>query len=285
MPYETIISCADLMTHLHTPGWVIIDCRFDLARPEWGEEEYRKLHIPSAVYANTDTVLSGPKAPALGRHPLPEPNTFLASMSRLGIDSDTQVVVYDASQGSFSSRLWFLLRFYGHTKVAVLDGSFTEWIKQGLQLESGQETNSPKIFTGSPHQEWIVSTNEVEQNLHKADWLMIDARAAERYSGNLETIDPVAGHIPGAVNRFWGLNLTKDGLFLPPETLRTQFSDLTKGFAPARTVVYCGSGVTSTHHLLALAIAGLPQARLYAGSWSKWIRDPNHPIIQKETSW
>jgi thiosulfate/3-mercaptopyruvate sulfurtransferase len=285
MPFETIISCSDLLTHLHTSGWVIVDCRFDLAAPEWGEEEYRELHIPGAVYTNADNDLSGAKTPQTGRHPLPEPADFLATLSRLGIDNQTQVIVYDASQGSFASRLWFLLRFYGHTQVAVLDGSFTEWMKQGLPIESGWESNLPKVFIGSPHPEMIVTTSEVEQNLGKADWLLIDARAAERFSGKQETIDPVAGHIPGAVNRFWGQNLSKDGLFLPAETLKEQFSALTQGISPDKTVVYCGSGVTSAHHLVAAAIAGLPQPRLYAGSWSEWIRDPEHPIVQKETSW
>jgi Rhodanese-related sulfurtransferase len=285
MDYETIISCQELLAHLHQPGWVIVDCRFDLARPNWGEEEYRKGHIPGAVYASLDTELSGAKTPLTGRHPLPEPADFTATMSRLGIDEHTQVIVYDTAQGSFAARLWFLLRYYGHTSVAVLDGSLNEWGKLGLPLTSGWETDSPKHFSGAPHPQMIVTTQEIEQKLNQPDWLMIDARAAERYSGKTETIDPLAGHIPGAVNRFWGLNLDPNGLFLPAGDLKEQFEALTSGHRPQETVVYCGSGVTSTHHVLAAAIAGLPLPRLYAGSWSEWIRDPKHPIIQKETSW
>jgi thiosulfate/3-mercaptopyruvate sulfurtransferase len=166
-----------------------------------------------------------------------------------------------------------------------LDGSFTEWMKQELPISSGMETNPAKVFSGSPHLDWVVTTQEVENKLGQADWLMIDARAAERYSGKIETIDATAGHIPGAINRFWKLNLTQEGLFLPGETLKEQFQALIQGFTPENIAVYCGSGVTSTHDLLAAAIAGIPQPRLYVGSWSEWIRDPKHPIVQKETSW
>jgi thiosulfate/3-mercaptopyruvate sulfurtransferase len=285
MAYKTILSCADLYTNLQTKHWVIVDCRFDLTQPEWGEEEYRELHIPGAVYANLDTDLAGPKTPSTGRHPLPNPEDFLKTMSRLGIDEQTQVIAYDATAGSFAARLWFLLRFYGHTKVAVLDGGFSEWMKLGLPIVSGWDTNEARQFKGFPHLEWIVTTKEIEQNLHKPEWLLIDARAPERFSGKQEPIDSIAGHIPGAVNRFYGLNLAANGLFQPAETLKKQFSELTKGYTPEKTAVYCGSGVTSAHHLLAMAIADVPQPKLYAGSWSEWIRDPDHPITQKETSW
>ena len=285
MAYETIISCPDLFAHLNDKDWVIVDCRFDLADADWGETEYRELHIPGAVYADINKDLSSPITPESGRHPLPDPERFHESMTRLGVRSDTQVIAYDATSGSFAARLWFLLRMYGHNQVAVLDGGFSEWMKLGLPFSSGMETNPPGNFLGTPHMERIVSTHELEQVYTQPDWLLIDSRAPERYSGKSETIDVKAGHIPGAVNHFYGLNIDPNGLFFTPAKLRQQFLTLLKDFPPEKTIIYCGSGVTSAHNLLAMAIAGLPQPKLYNGSWSEWIRDPNHPIIQKETSW
>ena len=285
MEYTTILSCKELMANLQSRNWVIVDCRFDLTQPQWGEEEYRELHIPGAVYASVDLDLSGPKTAQTGRHPLPEPTAFLQTMSRLGIDSETQVVAYDTSSGSFAARLWFLLRLYGHFRTAVLDGDFSEWMKLKLPIESGGHTNQPKIYSGQPDLDQIITTTDIEKRLGNPDWLLIDARSPERFKGQQETIDPVAGHIPGAVNHFYGLDLAQNGLFLPAQTLRSQLEALTRGYPPEKTAVYCGSGVTSTHLLLAAAIAGLPQPRLYVGSWSEWIRNPAHPIVQKETSW
>lgn len=282
MPFDTIISAKDLFNNLNRPDWVFVDCRFDLADPSWGKEEYRALHIPGAVYAHTDEDLSGPKTQTSGRHPLPNPAEFCETMSRLGISNTTQVIVYDATSGSFAARLWFLLRFYGHTQVAVLDGGFTEWLKMNYPIETGENVNRRGNFTGVPDEKMIVTTPQVESAIGKDDWLLIDARAMERYTGAQETIDTKAGHIPGAINRFYGLNSNTEGTFRPSEALREEFTKITRGITSEKTIVYCGSGVTSTHHLLAMAIAGLPQPRLYAGSWSEWIRDPNHPIATGE---
>lgn len=278
MTYSTIISCEELSANISRKDWVIVDCRFDLTAPEWGHEEYEQLHIPGAVFADVDKDLSGKKTPLTGRHPLPEPLAFCSTMSRLGIGSQTQVIVYDATSGNFAARLWFLLKMYGHEKVALLDGGFPQWHKEGFPIESGENHNSPQVFSGVPDLSMIVSTKEIETYRSQADWLLIDARSAERFHGEQETIDPIAGHIPGAINRFYGLNLDSEGLFLPKEKLRSEFSELVKGFNPDHTVVYCGSGVTSCHHLVTMAHAGLPLPKLYAGSWSEWIRDPSHPI-------
>jgi thiosulfate/3-mercaptopyruvate sulfurtransferase len=285
MPFETVITCADLLPNLHAEDWVIIDCRFDLTQPDWGLIEYKELHIPGAVYASLDTDVASPRTSTSGRHPLPESSAFLLSMSRLGIDETSQVVVYDSTSNSFAARLWFLLKLYGHSRVAVLDGGFGEWMRQGLPIKSGIEENPQKSFRGIPKMDQIATTYDVEQVYRKPDWLIIDARSPERYSGLLETIDTVAGHIPGAVNRYYGLNLDLNGLFLPADNLRQQFETLTKGYRPENIIVYCGSGVTSTHHIIAMSIAGLHLPRLYVGSWSEWIRDPSHPIVQKATSW
>jgi thiosulfate/3-mercaptopyruvate sulfurtransferase len=285
MSFETLISCADLYSNLHKQDWVIVDCRFDLAQPDWGFSEYQVLHIPGTVYASLDTDLAAPITSVSGRHPLPEPAAFLSAMSRLGIDETTQVIVYDATSNSFAARLWFLLKLYGHANVAVLDGGFGEWLKLGLPSVSGIENNTPKSFHGTPQMEKVMTTRDVEAVYTQPDWLLIDARAPERFSGKQETIDFKAGHIPGAINRFYGLNLDSTGRFLPAEDLRKQFESLMQGYRPENVVVYCGSGVTSIHHLIAMSIAGLPLPRLYAGSWSEWIRNPDHPIVQKETSW
>ena len=280
MAFKTIISCHDLFKQINTENWVIIDCRFDLADTEWGEQEYRSLHIPGAIYAHLDHDLSGIKTPLTGRHPLPDSEVFCKTMSRFGIDKETQVIVYDATNGSYASRLWFLLRLYGHTKVALLDGGFAQWYKESLPIESGWCEKLPRHFTGQPDMDLVVSTNDVEAMIGKTDWLLVDARAPERFHGEQETIDTVAGHIPGAVNRFYGTNQGPEGLFLSADRLREEFNSLTKGIRPDHTAIYCGSGVTSCHHLVAMAIAGLPQPRLYAGSWSEWIRDPKRPIVQ-----
>jgi thiosulfate/3-mercaptopyruvate sulfurtransferase len=278
MAFDTIISCAELDKNLANPGWVLVDCRFDLAAPEWGFEEYQQLHIPGAVYADLDKDLAGRKTASTGRHPLPKPVDFCESMSRLGINSSTQVIVYDATSGSYAARLWFLLRLYGHDRVALLDGGFAEWHKQGFTIESGINQNKRREFRGTPDDRLVLSTADMEKVYADPRWLLIDARSGERFRGEQETIDPIAGHIPNAINRFHGENMSAEGLFLPTAQLKEEFSNLTKGFAPENTVVYCGSGVTSCHHLVAMAIAGLPQPKLYAGSWSEWIRDSHRPI-------
>ncbi len=282
MPFETLISTNELDENLHRQDWVIVDCRFELSDPDRGQEEYRQLHIPGAIYAHADHDLAGVITFTSGRHPLPDPTQFCKTMSRFGISQSTQVIAYDASTGSFASRLWFLLRFYGHKNVAVLDGGFAQWCKRSFSVESGWIDNQPAEFTGSPNITMVTSTNEVFQNLGNPEYLLIDARAPERYSGAQETIDIKAGHNPGAVNRYYGMNITSEGLFRPPEELHTEFQQLTKAYKPQNISVYCGSGITSTHHLLAMAVAGLPQVKLYAGSWSEWIRDPTHPIATGE---
>jgi len=278
MTLESIISCRELFNNLENKNLVTVDCRFDLTAPDWGGKEYEQLHIPGAVYAHLDRDLSGTKTPQTGRHPFPEPLDFRRAMSRLGISNDSQVIVYDATSGSFAARLWFMLKYYGHSAVAVLDGGFPAWCKAGFPIQSGVNSNPPGNFTGNPDPGMIISTAEME-NIHtKPDWRVIDARSAERYRGEQEVIDPVAGHIPNAVNRFHGLNVDSNGLFRSTADLKKEFSDMTKGYVPEKIVVYCGSGVTSCHHLVAMSIAGPPLPKLYAGSWSEWIRDPKHPI-------
>lgn len=276
--YHTIISPSALANSLQTKDWAIVDCRFDLAQPGWGEEDYQKGHIPGAVYAHLDRDLSSPVTPQTGRHPLPEIDVFSKRLGMWGISNQTQVVVYDTTGGAYAGRLWWMLRLLGHRRVAVLDGGYQRWIKEGFPTAKGNETRPNEKFEPLPDWNMVIDTEGVEKILRDAGFLIIDARAPERFRGEKEPIDPVAGHIPGAVNRFHGANLDSDGKFLPAEELHKEFSLLLGKTPGERTVVYCGSGVTSCHHLLAMEIAGITGARLYAGSWSEWIRDPNRPV-------
>lgn len=278
--YTHIISAGDLQARLNNPDWVIVDCRFDLAQPGWGFQDYLYGHIPNAVYAHLDYDLSGPRTAINGRHPLPEPESFRAVLGRLGIDRSKQVVVYDTSNGSYAARLWWLLKYYGHERVALLDGGLTRWKYLNLPIDYGSHTNKTVVFNGAPDPRMVVTTGEVQMMSAQNNVTLIDARAPERFRGELETIDPVAGHIPGAINRFHALNLDRNGLFLPESVLREEFETLLNGSPPEKAVVYCGSGVTSAHHLVAMTVAGMPMPRLYVGSWSEWIRDPDRPIAR-----
>jgi thiosulfate/3-mercaptopyruvate sulfurtransferase len=275
---STIISANEVFNHLQDPRWVVVDCRFELNDPAWGFEEYQRGHIPGAVYADLEKDLSAPVTEQTGRHPLPAPEQFIHKLESWGIDLHKQVVVYDHAAGAYASRLWWLLRTYGHESVAVLDGGIQAWINAGYPLVPGIETAAPAVFDGYPDPNQWVTTREVELLFNDPSFILIDARAPERFRGEQEPIDSVAGHIPGAVNRFYGENTSDDGYFLPGETLRKEFEALMEDLPPDHIIVYCGSGVTSCHNILAMEIAGLYGARLYAGSWSEWIRDPKRPI-------
>lgn len=278
--HTNIISTADLAANLDHPDWVVMDCRFDLAKPEWGFEEYISGHIPGSGYAHLDKDLAAPIIPESGRHPLPSIDVFASKLGGWGIGNSTQVVVYDTTGGVYAGRLWWLLRFLGHSSAAVLDGGFQKWVNEGRPLATGvQQVHPPVHFTPNPNWDMVMDAAAVERIRQDPSFCLVDARSPERFRGENEPIDPVAGHIPGAVNRFHGKNLAPDGTFLPPDTLREQFTDLIGRTSPENVVVYCGSGVTSIHHILAMELAGLPGAKLYAGSWSEWIRDRKRPII------
>ncbi|MHB8089675.1 MAG: sulfurtransferase [Anaerolineaceae bacterium] len=276
--FNTLISTLELAEHIKDPNWVLIDCRFDLADKEWGAEEYEELHIPGAVYADLEKDVCGPITPTTGRHPLPEPKEFIATMQRLGVNQNSQVVVYDTTGGGMAGRLWWQLKFYGHDKVALLNGGLPKWLSEGRDTTEGVESNPVGDFTGTPDNNMMVTTDEVKAMLGSKVNAIIDARAPERFRGEVEPIDTVAGRIPGAVNRFYNDNLDKNGLFLPAESLKTAFATLLNGFRPQEAVAYCGSGTTACHNLIAMAYAGLPLPRLYVGSWSEWIRDAKNPV-------
>lgn len=274
--HTTIVS-TDLLA-AHIADWAIVDCRFDLQNEHWGRDEYRVAHIPGAVYASLNGDLSGTPSGTNGRHPLPPIEALAATFGRLGIDRSTQVVAYDQDAGPYASRLWWMLRYLGHDAVAVLDGGWAKWRREGRPTRSGDETRAPATFTPAPRPRQRVEIGEVVSRSADRDALLIDARAPERFEGRSETIDRVAGHIPGASNHFFKQNLAADGTMLPPETLRGSFEQLLAGRPPGDAVMYCGSGVTACQNLLAMEHAGLPGTRLYVGSWSEWSSDPSRPV-------
>ncbi|HKT71548.1 MAG TPA: sulfurtransferase [Steroidobacteraceae bacterium] len=283
--HTTLIEPAELAVRVSEPDWAVVDCRFDLSRPQWGAGAYAAEHIPHAVYAHLDRDLSGAATSESGRHPLPALADFAATMSRLGIDQRVQVVSYDQGNGALAARLWWLLRWAGHLRVAVLNGGLAAWQQSGLPLSSATDTRTPRRFVPGTSLAETVGTREVEEwvadgVLARGGETLIDARAADRFAGQNETIDPVAGHIPGAVSHPFARNLDGQGRFLHPGELRERWLATLGQQAPAQSIHMCGSGVTACHNLLALQVAGLPGARLYGGSWSEWIRDRTRPVAR-----
>lgn len=279
MPYQTLIPVVELQQHLGNPDWAIVDCRFSLNDPEQGRRDYLAAHIPGAVYAHMDKDLAGLVVPGqTGRHPLPPIDLFVHTLSHWGIDARVQVVVYDDLGGAFAARLWWMLRWLGHDAVAVLDGGWPYWQQAGYPARSGEEFRPPRSFSARPRPGLLAEVKDMELAAQSAHACVLDARNADRYRGENETIDPVAGHIPGAISAPYADNLGPDGLFLPPAELRTRYQKLLGDARPAQTIIYCGSGVTAAHNLLAMVHAGLGDGRLYAGSWSEWITNRDRPI-------
>jgi thiosulfate/3-mercaptopyruvate sulfurtransferase len=280
--HQTLISAADLAAHIDDPAWVVVDCRHDLMNLAAGRGAYASGHLPGAVFADIETVLSGAKNGAdgvfLGRHPLPDREVLAEALRDFGIDDTTQVVAYDAHGGMFAARLWWLLRWLGHEAVAVLDGGMAAWEAAGQSLTTEVRTRPRGAMTVRAPFVPTVTVREVLDNLQSGKRIVIDARAADRYRGENETIDPVGGHIPGAKNRFFKDNLGADGRFKDAAQLREEFSALIND--PAAAIMQCGSGVTACHNLLALEVAGLPGAALYPGSWSEWVGDPARPVAK-----
>jgi len=279
MPFTTIISPSELSLHPDDPGWAVIDCRFSLDDTERGRRDYLKAHIPGAVYAHIDEDLSGKKIPGVtGRHPLPEIPVFAETLSRWGVDSGTQAVVYDDSNGTTAARLWWMLKWLGHGSVALLDGGWAAWNRLGLPSRGGEESRFRGEFEPREVAGAYVRAEQVQQYCNDAGFVILDARSAPRFRGEVEPIDPVAGHIPGAVSAPCEQNVSADGTFLPPDVLRARFESLVKSVPTENVICYCGSGVTAAHNLIAIAYAGLGMGRLYAGSWSEWITDPARPV-------
>lgn len=278
-PFTTLIETAELAAHLDNPNWAIVDCRFFLNHPELGRKQYLDAHIPGAVYADLDEDLSGPVTKGkTGRHPLPDVDIFAAKVGRWGIDDQVQVVAYDGAGGMVAGRLWWMLKWLGHERVAVLNGDFRAWFHEGRPTVSGEESRTPRIFTPRPQPERLIDAGEILAHLDDPKVTLLDARARDRFRGENETLDAKAGHIPGAKPAPYGENLDTKGRFLSPHQLAERFRDLLGDLPAEQAVLYCGSGVTAAHNALAMAHAGLGTPRLYAGSWSDWITDPARPV-------
>ena len=287
----TLISAPALAPHLRDPDWIIVDCRHDLSAPQAGREAFQSGHIPGATFMQMDEDLSSPADGRNGRHPLPDPHQLVSRLNAAGIGAHTQVVVYDAHGGMMAARLWWLLRWIGHDAVAVLDGGLPAWLAAGLALEPGSPTphqvsTTPLVVRLRP---WVVRCDQVLADLQarastaaSADgFLLVDARAATRFRGENETLDPVGGHVPGAINRPFADNLA-DARFKSATDLRADWLTVLGGQDADAVVHMCGSGVSACHNVLAMELAGLSGSRLYAGSWSEWCADPARPVATGE---
>ena len=276
MSYTTLVSTDTLAANL--ASWIVLDCRFDLQDEHWGRSQYRAGHVPGAVHVSLNEDLAGERTGRNGRHPLPPVETLADAFGRLGISNDAQVIVYDQDAGLFASRCWWSLRYLGHDAVALLDGGWAAWVREGRPTRRGDETRPATVFVPRPRPEMRVEVDEVAARAGRPDAILIDARGTDRFEGRNETLDPVAGHIPGARNVFYRTNLAADGTLLPVETLRANYTQALGGHPPQDAVMYCGSGVSACVNLLAMEHAGLPGTKLYVGSWSEWSSDPARPI-------
>jgi len=275
--YHTLVQVQALAAHLHDPAWVLVDCSFDLNDPNSGERNYRGEHLPGAVYAHLDRDLAGPVTPSSGRHPLPDPGTLAAKLAAWGAENHSQLIAYDASGGAFAARLWWLSKWLGHDRVAVLDGGRQAWEAAGLPLDADLPRPGTGSFEVRLRPELALSTAEIPAAIAPGQ-VLIDARAGERFRGEVEPLDAKAGHIPTATNHPFQENLDETGRFLPAEALRERYEQTLDGRESQGVICMCGSGVTACHTLLALQVAGIEGGRLYAGSWSEWIRDPSREI-------
>ncbi len=280
MTHSLIVSTEELSQHLQDPNWLIVDCSFMLAKPDEAEQNYLQGHIPGAIYAHLDRDLSAAIIPSVtGRHPLPTPVEAARRFGEMGIQRGLQVVTYDNASGALAAgRLWWLLRWLGFESAAVLDGGLVKWLAEDRSLKAERETRPAAEFSPNPRSQRYVTTEQVEKIRLDPTYRLIDVRTPERYRGEAEPIDPIAGHIPGAVSLPYARNLAEDESFRPAAELHELYTLLIAGIPAEKIVFYCGSGVTSVHSILALLLAGLGEARLYAGSWSEWIAPRTRPI-------
>lgn len=284
--FGTLVGTEELIAHIDDPNWVVVDCRFSLDEPAWGWAAYLASHIPGAVYAHLDEDLSGAVITGTtGNHPLPAVDAFAKTLSVWGVDERVQVVAYDDAGGVFAGRLWWMLRWLGHDKVALLDGDWRKWTREARTTRSGPESRAPRVFTPHPRPEMAVSVVDVLASLEDDQVLLADARDEESYRGSVESPDPV-GHIPGAIWAWYMHHLNEDGTWRSPAELRAYYEALLgnpdSGVLPDEVIFYCGSGVSAAHNILAMQAAGLGAARLYVGSWSQWRADPGRPMAIAE---
>lgn len=282
MSHGPLIQAEELAVRLADPAVRIFDCRFDLARPDAGRARYDDEHVPGAVYADVNRDLSAPVTPASGRHPLPSVADFAARLRAWGVNRDSHVVAYDDGNAMYAARLWWMMRWLGHEQVRVLDGGLRRWMQLGLPLDDSLPVPGPGDFVARPRPDLALDAAAVLRASTDGTLRILDARAPERFRGDVEPIDAVAGHVPGARNHPFTLGIGTDGRFLPAPELRQAFESSLQGATAGRTVAMCGSGITACHLLLAMEAAGLEGARLYPGSWSEWTRDPARPVARGE---
>jgi thiosulfate/3-mercaptopyruvate sulfurtransferase len=275
---KILITTEELARHLDDPGWVVIDTRHELTNPATGPRLYAEGHIPGAYFMHVDHDLSAPRTGTNGRHPLPDAQELAAKLNERGVAPGRRVVVYDDAAGGFAVRLWWMLRWLGHAEVALLDGGFPLWVKEGRPVTKEVPPPRKGAFVPRPHLGETVDVHFVDRFHEAASIRLLDARAAERFSGQQETVDPVAGHIPGAANRFWKANVGPDGRFKAAAQLRAEFDEILRGMDGSHVVHMCGSGVTACHNLFAMELAGLGGSKLYPGSWSEWCADPARAV-------
>ncbi|WP_434458041.1 sulfurtransferase [Stutzerimonas urumqiensis] len=281
MPLAQVISPQQLANQLEAPDWIVIDCRFSLDDPTYGRRAYEEGHLPGARFADLEQDLSGPVIPGrTGRHPLPDAERLLSRLREWGLEEHSQVVLYDDGPGAFAARAWWLLVWLGKRDgLYLLDGGLRAWREAAMPLTTERPAARRGGFQGAPDERLVISSEQLATRLD-APAPLLDARALPRFRGDQEPIDPVAGHIPGARCAPFTDNLDDSGRFLSPERLAQRFTALLEGQRPSDVIAYCGSGVTACHNLFAMALAGLPLARLHAGSWSEWITDPSRPVAR-----
>ncbi|HRP23666.1 MAG TPA: sulfurtransferase [Thauera sp.] len=277
--FSTLIGALELAQHVRDPDWIVFDCRFDLSNPDFGREAWLSAHLPGAFFLDLDIDLSSARTGRNGRHPLPDPARLAARLADCGVGNHSQVVAYDDAGGMFAARLWWLMRWLGHHRVAVLDGGLQAWVSAGQALDGDIPEARRATYTLALRAD-RVDADYVLEHLGQPDMVLIDARSPDRFRGENEVLDPVGGHIPGAINRFFRDNLDARGCFKQASVLREEFAALLGAHSPRQVVHQCGSGVTACVNALAMEAAGLPGSRLYAGSWSEWCADPTRPLAR-----
>lgn len=280
MALAQLIDCEKLAKHLNDKDLIIFDCRFSLEDTNYGEQSYQTSHIPNAVFIDLDKDLSSPVIKGkTSRHPLPDPNLLIEKLAQCGLNNDSKVVIYDNGPSPFATKMWWTLVWLGkRDNVFLLDGGFKAWQEAGLPTTSDKTPVHIGNFIGQPDNSLLINANDLENKLGDDQLTLLDARALPRFRGEVEPMDPVAGHIPGATCANFMENLDNDGFFLTIPKLQQRFQTLINNKPIDRVIAYCGSGVSACHNLFALCLAGYPLVPLYAGSWSEWITDPKHPI-------
>ena len=278
MSYQTIISAHDLNQNINNENWFVFDCRFLLKDPNGGLKKFNEGHIPGAQFADMDKDLSSPMTKTSGRHPLPDPNTFIEKLRKWGVSNNSQIICYDDMSGAFAARMWWLCHWLGHIDVAVLDGGIEKWTANNLPLETNVQTKKTGNFVGEANDAMWVEIHFVQQQLEQGNICLLDARSAERFTAKDQKTDPVPGHIPSALNYPFAGNLNQQGVFRSEQELLQRFESIFANNHQDEIINMCGSGVTACHNALAMKIAGLSIPRLYVGSWSEWIKDQSRPI-------